>query len=42
MANKTTKVPVRKKKAATKRKSGVRKSLSKASETVTTLASLRE
>ena len=42
MANKTTKVPVRKKKAATKRKSGVRKSLSKAAETVTPLASLRE
>lgn len=41
MARKASKVPVKKKKTA-KRKSGVRKSLSKAAETVTPLASLRE
>lgn len=41
MARKSTKVPVRKKKVSN-RKSGVRKSLSKAAETVTPLASLRE
>jgi HSP20 family protein len=41
MANKTKKVPVRKKKSAAKRKS-VRKSLSKATETIAPLASLRE
>ena len=41
MARTTTKVPVKKKKTA-KRKSGVRKSISKAAETVTPLASLRE
>ena len=41
MAKAGSKVPVKRKKT-TKRKSGVRKSLSKAAETVTPLASLRE
>ena len=41
MARKTTKVPVKKKRSV-KKKSGVKKSLSKAAETVTPLASLRE
>ncbi len=41
MARKATKIPV-KKKTTPKRKSGVRKSLSKAAESVTPLASLRE